>query len=450
MKCLILAGGSGTRLWPWSRSKYPKQFLSVIGGTSFFQRTLKRALLFTKAEEIFVITHADFFHTIAAQAAEIDTKIVDNILLEPAPKNTAPAIAFAMEAMKKRGVKPNETLFVCPADHMIAPEEKFADYVKQADVLAKQGKLVTFGIRPSKPETGYGYIKADGNEVKEFVEKPDLQTAQAYVLSGDYFWNSGMFLFSINTMEKELKKHCPDLSEPISIDYAVMEKSDCVAMLPLDLAWSDVGSWENIYELLDKDENHNVTRGNVMAFDTKNSLILAQKRLVSTIGLDDMLVVETDDVVLVAPKSESQRVKDIVGQLRDLGKEEVDEHLTVNRPWGSFTVLEEEPRFKIKRITVNPLATLSLQMHYHRSEHWVIVSGTAKVTIQDKEKVVHEGESIFVPKSAIHRVENPGKVPLEIIEVQVGEYLGEDDIIRFEDVYGRLKEDESFRILMKK
>lgn len=435
MKVCILAGGSGTRLWPYSRTNYPKQFLKLVDDQSFLQKTVERAYGLT--EDVYIVTHPDAYHMIVQQVPELS----ENILLEPAPKNTAPAIAFAMEELLKQGVDPKEPLFICPADHLIAPQERFCQIVKEAESRAVEGKIVTFGIRPTRPETGYGYIEA---KTARFIEKPDFEAAKKYVASGGYYWNSGMFLFTIETMQEELKRHAPNLEEPISIDYAVMEKSDRIVMVPMDVTWSDVGSWENIYALLDKDAQNNAIRGEVIAHETTNSLILAQKRLVATIGLDEMLIIETDDVVLVAPMNESQKVKEIVKQIKD--RSEAKEHLTVMRPWGSFTVLEEGNRFKMKRIAVNPLQKLSLQMHYHRSEHWVVVSGTAKVTIQDKEIIVHEGESIFVPKSAVHRVENPGKVPLEIIEVQVGEYLGEDDIVRFEDVYGRLKDEELFKV----
>ncbi|MCH9608542.1 MAG: Mannose-1-phosphate guanylyltransferase 1 [Chlamydiales bacterium] len=390
---------------------------------------------------MYIITHPDAYNIIVDQVPELK----ENILLEPAPKNTAPAVVFAMEELIKRGMDPKEPLFICPADHLIAPEDLFCDIVKEAIPQAEAGKIVTFGIRPTRAETGYGYIHG---ESAQFVEKPTLAKAQEYVASGKYFWNSGMFLFTIETMQKEFERLAPNLDEPISLDYAIMEKSDKVTMAPMNLNWSDVGSWENLYELLDKDERGNVIKGEVVTHETTDSLIFAEKRLVTTIGLKDMLVVATDDALLVAPKSESQKVKEIVGQLKN--RDETIEHLTVSRPWGSFTVLEEGTRFKMKRITVNPLQKLSLQMHYHRSEHWVVVSGTANVTIQGKESIVHEGESIFVPKSAIHRMENPGKVSLEIIEVQVGEYLGEDDIVRFEDVYGRLKDEASFRVLLNK
>lgn len=461
MKVLILAGGSGTRLWPLSRSNYPKQFLKIDGKESFLQKTIKRNLRLVSKKDLFIITHSNYFHDVLREIKELEPSLENNIILEPERKNTAPAIALAAQYIfEKEG---DDILLLSPSDHLISPLDQYVEIMQKGAIDADTGALVTFGVRPSRPETGYGYLLVEQNppyeqsvEVKAFIEKPSKIKAIEYLEKGNYFWNSGMFAFKLSSFFEELALHAGEISSllekgfhfayshfslmpEISIDYALMEKSKNVRMFPLDLNWSDVGSWENIYEMLPKDENGNASLGETLPFETKNSLIISSdKRLVATIGLDDLLVVTTPDVVLIGKKEEAQKVKHIVQELKNQGRREVDEHITSYRPWGSFTVLEEGMRYKIKKIIVLPLQKLSLQMHYHRSEHWVIVKGTANVTIGEKIQSVHEGESIFVPKSAIHRVENPGKVPLEIIEVQVGEYLGEDDIIRFDDVYGRL------------
>ncbi len=461
MKALILAGGSGTRLWPSSRIEYPKQFLKIGSDTTLIQKTLLRVLNHFAPVDVFILTNPLYLYAMKAELTSIHPALEKNIILEPCQKNTAPAIAYALKYLtEKRGCGAHETLFISPSDQMIEPEDRFCFYVEKAMKIAEAGRIATFGICPISPETGYGYIEAgpqfnkDAFIAARFVEKPDLETAKRYIDAGNFYWNSGMFAFQINTMQSELAAFSPEIAQHfekdldeferhfekmpnLSIDYAVMEKSKKTVLLPVDLCWSDVGSWDSVYDLLPKDESGNAAIGQVVEVDTKNSLILGDKRLIAAIGLEDMLIVETPDALLVAKKKESQKVKEVVAKLKQMGRKEIKEHLTTNRPWGSFTILDASERYKIKKILIHPGQTLSLQMHFHRSEHWVVVKGTAKVTIQGKETLVHENESIYVPKGAVHRVSNPGKVPLEIIETQVGEYLGEDDIVRLEDIYGR-------------
>lgn len=465
MKIVILAGGSGTRLWPLSRNLFPKQFLKIGGEKTLLQQTVDRFLAIAAPEEIFIVTSVESFHEVVKQLGE---RFRENIILEPEKRSTAPAIALAIAYFKQiQQCQESEVLFITPADHLISPIDSFIKYVQEAEKLAEEGRIVTLGITPTAPETGYGYIKAHEKRVEKFVEKPSKEAAQTYLEEGNYFWNAGMFAFSLKTICAEISLHAPQIRALLelsyekllasysqmpstSIDYAVMEKTKRACVVPMDLEWIDLGSWEMVYRSLEKDAQNNARIGEVVAKETSGSLIIAGKRLVTTIGLKDLLVVETEDVVLVAERKEAEKIKEIVGELKAHGREEVEQHLTVHRPWGCYTVLEESRRYKIKKIFVKPLQKLSLQMHYHRSEHWVVVSGTANVTINGKESIVHEGESVFVPKSAVHKVENPGKVPLEIIEVQAGEYLGEDDILRFEDIYGRVKEEAGFKVLLEK
>ena len=474
MKIIILAGGSGTRLFPLSRKNYPKQFLKFNDNKSLFQKTIERSLLFANPQDLIIVTNKDYQFHIKNQLAELFNSLtnkVSNIIFEPIKRNTAPAIALAAKfALEKLKVDENEVLFVFPSDHFISPEIKFAEYVNKAEILARKGYIVTFGIRPTKPETGYGYIESDNvkienaYKVKKFHEKPDLETAKEYLAKGNYYWNSGMFAFTIKTIFEEFKKYAPEIYKilenktfeellenfeklpDISIDYAVMEKTDRAVVLPLDIGWSDVGSWDAVYDIMNKDQNGNVKVGEVIDIDTRNSLILSNKRIISTIGIEDLIIVETDDVLLVAKKGESQKVREIVKILeKDKNFKNLTEfHTTVYRPWGSYTELEKGDRYRIKRISVKPGEALSLQLHYHRSEHWVVIKGTAKVILEDekgelKEFFIHENESIYVPKTRKHRIVNPGKIPLEIIEIQVGEYVEEDDIVRFEDIYNRIK-----------
>jgi mannose-1-phosphate guanylyltransferase/mannose-6-phosphate isomerase len=469
MKSIILAGGSGTRLWPLSRKAYPKQFLKLNGDKSLLSQTMERLLEVSTKNDIIVMTNEDYkFHVQSDMNSlyhEGSSAVDDNIILEPMGRNTAPAIALGIVyCQDKLGCRDNEVIFISPSDHVIKPAETFGEYVKGAERIANDGHIVTFGIKPVRAETGYGYIKCRDLEnrkgksiyfdIEQFTEKPDQEMASRYIQEGNYYWNSGMFAFRIDSMLEEFERYAPDISKliktgydtmvsrfdelpDISIDYAIMERSDKVVMIPLELFWNDIGSWDSISDISDKDGEGNVTRGDVITEDTRNSLILGSKRLIATIGMEDCLVVETDDAVLIAKKGEAQKVKDLVSRLKADGRHEAEEHVTTYRPWGSYTVLEEGERYKIKRIAVKPLAKLSLQKHKHRSEHWVVVSGKARTTIGDNEVTVHENESVFVPKSTLHRLENPEETVLEIIEVQNGEYVGEDDIERFDDVYGR-------------
>jgi len=473
MKAIILAGGSGTRLWPLSRKNYPKQFLKLNENRSLLQQTVERLMGLIVPDDIIIMTNNDYKFHVKSELTSLSpahqSSPITNMILEPECKNTAPAIALGIKyCLEKLGCTEEEVLLILPCDHIIKPAEKFWRYVRLAEEVAKEGHIVTFGIKPTRFETGYGYIKrserlrviGEGFEVyrvEKFAEKPDEETAKRYVEEGVYYWNSGIFAFTIGLIVGEFMRHAPEIGRAlemsygefierftempnISIDYSILEKSNKVVTLPLEIYWNDIGSWDALFEILDKDKNGNVITGNVIAMDTKETMIIGNKRLIATIGLENYLIAETDDAILITKRGHAQKVREIVERLMLEDRKEVAEHVTTYRPWGSYTVLEEGRRYKIKRVVVNPGERLSLQKHYHRSEHWIVVKGTAKVTIGDMEKLIHENESAYVPKSTLHRLENPGKVSLEIIEVQNGEYVGEDDIVRIEDHYGRTEE----------
>jgi mannose-1-phosphate guanylyltransferase/mannose-6-phosphate isomerase len=465
---VIMAGGTGSRLWPLSRELYPKQFLAVTGSQSMLQQTLARLSGIEHQAPLLICNEEHRF--IAAEQMRLGGFNHSGIILEPVGRNTAPAIALAaLQALKNVSDGKEPILLVLAADHLIEDVEAFQSTVAKALPYAQDNQLVTFGIVPTAPETGYGYIKAgdavgDAFFVDQFVEKPDLDVAKSYLKSGEYFWNSGMFLFKASCYIEELKKFRPDIlkaceqammstesdmdfirvSKPEfelcpddSVDYAVMEKSKAVKMVPMDAGWSDVGSWSALWEVSDKDKDQNYIKGDVFSFDTKNSYIHSESKFISTVGVDNLVIIETKDAVLVANKDKVQNVKDVVNYLKKSGRTEHKIHREVFRPWGKYDSIDFGERDQVKRITVKPGEKLSIQMHHHRSEHWIVVSGTAKVTNGDKTFLVSENESTYIPLGTIHALENPGKIPLEMIEVQTGGYLGEDDIVRFEDRYGR-------------
>ncbi len=462
---VILAGGSGTRLWPLSRELYPKQFLELIGARTMLQETLSR-LDGLDAALPYLICNESHRFIVAEQCRALGAEW-GAIVLEPAARNTAPAIALAALLAMRNGDDP--VLLVLAADHHIAKPDAFRAAVTLGAGLVQQNQLLTFGVVPETAETGYGYIKAgaivDGQarEVARFVEKPDVATARTYLADGGYYWNSGMFMFRASTYLNELEAHRPDIFEACrtsaesmsidldfmrpgpefadspaeSIDYAVMENTSRSIVLPISVGWSDVGSWKALWEVSPRDATDNHVRGDVVAVDTSGSLLISEGRLLAAVGLRDLMVVETADAVLVAQRDRAQDVKRIVEALRTSNR---TEHLTqrrVYRPWGSYETVEQGERHQVKLLSVNPGATLSLQMHHHRSEHWIVVQGTATVTCDQREFVVHENESTYIPIGSKHRLANPGKIPLHLIEVQVGSYLGEDDIVRFQDAYGR-------------
>jgi mannose-1-phosphate guanylyltransferase/mannose-6-phosphate isomerase len=469
---VILSGGTGSRLWPLSREHYPKQFLPLVNKFTMLQNTVLRTHSIPEITNPILVCNEDHRFMVAEQMQQLEIK-PSSIILEPVGRNTAPAVAIA--ALHALTVEENPLLLVLPADHVINDIKSFHSAINLVKPFAAAGKLVTFGIVPTSPETGYGYIKARNAsnnvvgsqsvfDVDSFVEKPDLITAEGYLAAGDYYWNSGMFMFSAQQYLEELEKYDPEMvkvcrevyAEAVidqdfvrlpkqifltcpseSIDYAVMEKTPNAVVAPLNAGWSDVGSWTSLWEIGEQDLNGNVLKGDVYLHDTRNCYISAGDRLVAAIGLSDIIIVETADAILVSGSDHVQDVKTIVKSLKDQNRREALFHRKVSRPWGSYQSVDNADRFQVKRITVNPGASLSLQMHHHRAEHWIVVKGTAKVVMGNQESILSENQSTYIPLGVTHRLENPGVIPLELIEVQSGSYLGEDDIVRFDDVYGR-------------
>jgi len=460
---VILSGGAGTRLWPLSRELYPKQLLPLTSSRTMLQETALRVVGLPELQAPIVVCNEAHRFTVAEQLRQINMP-PQAIVLEPVGRNTAPAIALAALAAGNDAL-----LLVLPADHVIRDAGSFISAVASAMPAAEQGKLVTFGVVPTRPETGYGYIRRGAGQapvypIAEFVEKPDAARAQSFIDSGDRYWNSGMFLFSARRYLEELQQHAADIASASraafdaavrdldftridakafgqcrseSIDYAVMERTKDAVVVPLDAGWSDVGSWSSLHEALVQDAQRNVTHGDVLLEDTEGSYIYSDHRLVATVGLRDHVVIETKDAVLVAPKDKVQDVKKLVARIKAEGRGEHLLHREVHRPWGSYDSVDAGDRFQVKRLTVKPGASMSLQLHHHRAEHWIVVSGTARITRDEEIFLLEENQSTYIPVGAKHRIENPGKIVLHMIEVQLGSYLGEDDIVRFEDRYGR-------------
>ena len=468
---VILSGGSGTRLWPLSRSSLPKQLIKLHGEHTMIQETVLRAALVTGTPPLLLCNDSHRF-LVAEQMEEIAVKPAA-IVLEPVGRNTAPAAAVAAILTAER--HPDGIVLLMPSDHVIRDVQAFAAAVERAVKAAEAGYIVTFGIQPTTPETGYGYIQrsavqAGGQgvfEVQRFVEKPDAKTAAEYLADGDYYWNSGVFVFRADVLLKEMESSAPDILPPvraaletsrrdldfirlesdafsrvrnISLDYAVMEHTKHAAVAPGSFGWSDVGSWSALWDIQPHDEHGNVFHGDVVAYDTSDSFVRSDKRLTAVVGVKNLVVVNTKDAVLVAERSRAQDVKTIIDRLKEAGRSEAAEHTVSFRPWGSYETVDRGDSFQVKHITVKPGGILSLQMHHHRAEHWIVVQGTARVTCGGKVMILHENQSTFIPLGEKHRLENPGRVPLSLIEVQSGPYLGEDDIVRFEDVYGRSSE----------
>ncbi len=456
MQVVILCGGSGTRLWPISRSLFPKQFCPLFGQESLFQKTLLRNS--TLADSFSVVINQEQYFLGLDQIEEIKSNKKNHFILEPIGRNTAPAIALAAFH-----IDPEEILLVVPSDHLIGKQAEYETAVKTAIKFAEDNRLVTFGIKPGYAETGYGYVEASGNDVKSFKEKPDLETAEKYLKAGNFFWNSGMFCFKARVYLEELKKYAPDIYQDSlrayeaarkdqvlrvnledmktirseSIDYAVMEKSQLVKVVPADIGWSDLGSFDSLYDALPKDASGNTKTEKVIHIGSKNNLIIGDKRLISTIDVEDLMIIDTADALVISKKGSTQKVKELVAEVKKISPELTQVHTTAHRPWGTYTILEENAGYKVKQITVRPGGKLSLQYHHHRSEHWIVVSGVATITIDDKVFELKANESTYIPKESKHRLLNNHSQDLVLIEAQVGNYLGEDDIVRLQDDYKR-------------
>ncbi|WP_419787640.1 mannose-1-phosphate guanylyltransferase/mannose-6-phosphate isomerase [Pseudodesulfovibrio sp.] len=458
---IVLAGGSGTRLWPLSRNLLPKQLLVLGGEITLLQQTVTRILNAFEPQKVWIVTNEDHVFEVRSQVKAVHPALEAQVLVEPLGRNTLPAIMLGLEQVVRSSEKALAAVF--PSDHLVGGTESWVDDLVRASHQAVNERFVTFGVEPTKPETGYGYIALGEElddrvyEVDGFVEKPDILTAKAFFKNGSHLWNSGMFMFRAKDFLRQVAKHQSELWDwwmnrdevplirgysdipNISVDYGVVEKIDNITVVKAGFTWDDLGSWEAMYRLGAKDQDGNVIQGDVLAVDCKNSLLISEGGKLAAVGMENMIMVQTRDATLTCPMPKVQAVKDVVDILRAQGSKLVESHPTVVRPWGSYCVLEEGPHYKIKRIQVNPGARLSSQMHHHRSEHWVVVDGAAEVEVDNKPQILVENQSVDIPKASQHRLGNPGKVPLNIIEIQSGPYLEEDDIVRFEDVYGRVK-----------
>lgn len=468
---IVLAGGSGTRLWPLSRSSKPKQLLCLNGAESLLQQTVRRVLPMVDPTHVSTVTSAEYRFEVAGQLLALDAALAGGVLAEPMGRNTLPAIAWAVARIARE--TPDALIGVFSSDHAVADDDAFLRAWQSAEAAAKEGYVTLFGMQPTEAATGYGYIQSgkalagassgplsEVHQAARFVEKPDLATAQSYLSEGGYYWNGGMFVFRADRFMEMVKQHQPQIfaatqalaennqviaaadvyasMADVSIDYGLLELADNVAVVPVDMGWSDLGSWESIYQQRDKDPQGNMLEGDVLAIDSQDNLLWSEHGLVATLGVANLAVVQTRDATLICPRERVQDLKQLVAAVKKSHAHLTEIHLTVTRPWGSYTILEEGQGYKIKRILVNPGAKLSMQMHYHRSEHWVVIEGTARITNGEQDIHLEENQSTYIPKTNRHRLENPGKVALQIIEIQTGPYLEEDDIVRFDDVYGRV------------